>query len=232
MAMHLAFFSCLADESLLGREKKVTHPIVSSVLYLTGAKHGSSETAKAGATIVCNQTAASQEVASKAWVSHPKDNSFMMFPGNLLHGVLPCTGPEKPKEHSDKGLEDNRLTFMVGFWTRNVAEGMGEHRKLYGPCGPLPPASDEHSWVMECQRGYETTDDIKDVPSIKNASEITSHVLPWTSPAWEEFKSKTKSRSNKDPPPLIAPKGLDHRYFVLNAPHCFSQSLFDEEDCF
>lgn len=86
---------------------------------------------------------------------------------------------------------------------------------------------------MECQSGYETAKDTKDdVSTSKNATEITSHVLPCTSPAWEEFKSKTKPRSDKDPPPLMAPKGLDHRYFVLNAPHCFSQSLFDNEDTF
>ena len=218
------------DESLLGREKKVTHPIVSSVLYLSGAKQGTDEKARAGATIVCNQTPDTKELPTKAWVSHPKDNSFMTFPGNLLHGVLPCTGPEKPKTTSEyKRPENNRLTFMVGFWTRNVAEGMGEHRELYGPCGPLPPAVREHSWVIECQNGYES---VNGSAGVKSSADITSHVLPCTSPAWEEIKSTAESGSNKVSPPLIVPKGLDHRYFVSNAPHCFNESLFENEDCF
>lgn len=219
------------DESLLGREKKVTHPIVSSVLYLSGAKGNTNETAKAGATIVFNQTPDSKAISTKAWVSHPKDNSFMIFPGNLLHGVLPCTGPREPKTTAEYARpENNRLTFMVGFWTRNVAEGMGEHRELYGPCGPLPPPTDAHSWVKECQLGYKPAEDDKTEPTREEQTDVTSHFLPSASPAWEEFKSNTRTQG--EPPVLVVPKGLDHRYFVLNAPHCFGDSLFENEDCF
>ena len=221
------------DESLLGREKKVTHPIVSSVLYLTGAKHDTAETAKAGATIVCNQTPDSTDIASKAWVSHPKDNSFMTFPGNLLHGVLPCLGPEKPKAASEyEKSENNRLTFMVGFWTRNVAEGMGDNRELYGPCGPLPPATDEHSWVIDCQKGYRQSEREKIISKSETRTDIISRILPCTSPAWEEFKSYSSSNKDSTTPVLEVPRGLDHRYFVLNAPHCFTESLYENEDCF
>ena len=221
------------DESLLGREKKVTHPIVSSVLYLTGAKHGTAETAKAGATIVCNQTPDSKEVASKAWVSHPNDNSFMTFPGNLLHGVLPCLGPEKPKAASEyEKSENNRLTFMVGFWTRNVAEGMADDRELYGPCGPLPPSTDEHSWVTECQKGYKESDRESIITKNESRLDITGRALPCTSPAWEQFKSQSSSEVDSTTPILEVPRGLDHRYFVLNAPHCFTESLYENEDCF
>eukprot|EP00956_Cyclotella_meneghiniana_P008173 scaffold10872_cov66-Cyclotella_meneghiniana.AAC.6 len=217
------------DESLLGREKKVTHPIVSSVLYLSGANQMTEETAKAGATVVFNQTPKSKAVASKAWVSHPKDNSFMVFPGNLLHGVLPCTGPKKPITPSDyEKPENNRLTFMVGFWTRNVAEEITEHRELYSPCGPMPPATKEHSWVIQCQQGYKEDKN----PNSVQRTDLTGDCLPCTSPAWEEFKNNAQAGHSKGPPLLVVPKGLDHRYFVLDAPNCFTDSLFDNEDCF
>ena len=70
------------DESLLAREKKVSHPVVSSVLYLTGAERDKeTNSASAGPTIVFDQTPDSTTVASKAWISKPQDNSFMIFPG-------------------------------------------------------------------------------------------------------------------------------------------------------
>ena len=217
------------DESLLGREKKVTHPIVSTVLYLSGANQKTGETAKAGATVVFNQTPESKQVASKAWVSHPKDNSFMVFPGNLLHGVLPCIGQKKPKAPIEyEQPENNRLTFMVGFWTRNVAEEFTEHRELYSPCGRMPPATNEHSWVIQCQQGYEEAIN----PCSIVRTDLTGDFLPCTSPAWEEFETNAQAGHSKGSPLLVVPKGLDHRYFVLDAPHCFTDSLFDNEDCF
>ncbi|KAL3797092.1 hypothetical protein HJC23_000430 [Cyclotella cryptica] len=228
------------DESLLGREKKVTHPIVSSVLYLTGGTEDTegTDSPKAGATIVFDQTPDSKEVASKAWVCHPKDNAFMNFPGNMLHGVLPCTGGRVPKKNEeDVILSHNRLTFMVGFWTRNVTEGMGEHRTLYGPCGPLPPTTEEHSWVKESQMGYDESAELETRKTTKCDRMSTSYeVLPYTSPAWDEFVkmegNKASIAATSSSPTLDVPKGLDHRYFVLNAPHCFSDSLFQNEDCF
>ncbi|KAL7541322.1 hypothetical protein ACHAXR_010810 [Thalassiosira sp. AJA248-18] len=219
------------DESLLGREKRVTHPIISSVMYLTGAKDSTS----AGSTIVFDQTPDSTDVASKAWISHPRNNAFMTFPGNLLHGVLPCasgTGNEEgvgTSGSSDNNEENHRLTFMVGFWTRDVTKGMGE-RQLYSPCGPLPPATSDHSWVIESQRGYNDSKQ-QNYKNGGNAaknhqSDLTFDILPSASPAWEQFQSATLGST------LTIPKGLDHRFFVLNAPHCFSDSLFEKEDCF
>jgi len=239
------------DESLLGREKKVTHPIISSVLYLTGCKRNGTDgttptdAAVAGSTIVFDQTPSSQEVAPQAWVSHPRDNSFMNFPGNLLHGVLPCAGGRGIADQNgnkdgnlskDKEEEVNRLTFMVGFWTRNVAEGMGE-RDLYTPCGPLPPATSEHSWVIESQVGYSSNDakeDKKEQTQQQQQQQNVFDMLPSVSPAWDKLDGKAiKSPiTTSDGPALTIPKGLDHRFFVWNAPHCFSESLYDKEDCF
>jgi hypothetical protein len=227
------------DESLLEREKRVTHPIISSVLYLTGAGRegwqGGSGGGSAGSTIVFDQTPESTDVASKAWISHPRDNSFMAFPGNLLHGVLPCSGTRCVKSLADAGAGagsddhgatiNHRLTFMVGFWTRDVTEEMDNDRELYTPCGQLPPPS-EHSWVMQSQKGYGSTD-VKTRPARKimddNYKEYDD--LPPVSPAWERIIC---SEGGNNDSALIIPKGLDHRFFVRNAPHCFSESLHEK----
>ena len=235
------------DESLLGKEKKVTHPIVSSILYLTGANPASSSSSTAGSTIVFDQTPNSKEVASQVWIGHAQDNACMHFPGNLLHGVLPCAGGGgEGKGSTTNASKNNRLTFMVGFWTRNVPEGMGDDRQLYGPCGPLPPATPEHSWVIDCQRGYTVHNTgSRASHAIQDRGEqqkgIIQEILPCASPAWEEINTKKKHESNSNTcnqvplssaPPLIIPKELDHRYFVSNAPHCFSESMFDKGGCF
>jgi len=263
------------DESLLGNAGKVTHPVISSVLYLTGGgggKHDEENDAStteneakeggvvAGSTIVFDQTPASEEVASQAWIGHARDNAFLNFPGNLLHGVLPCAGgreeedddkkregdgevdvknEDKKKSGSKDDTGPHRLTFMVGFWTRNVPEGMGDDRKLYGPCGPLPPATNEHSWVVDCREGYpirpseNNGDSAKDV-WLKN---VSHEKLPWTSPAWEVINQNQDDNAEGDvvastSSSLVIPKGLDHRYFVLDAPDCFAESLFDKDETF
>jgi hypothetical protein len=142
----------------------------------------------------------------------------------LLHGVLPCIGGG-----SDDGdvASIHRLTLMVGFWTRDVTEAMGE-RELYTTCGPMPPATSEHSWVVQARRGYgedksklKNKDHQSGMRADRRGESLTYDVLPSTSPAWEEFS--TDGTSN-----LTIPKGLDHRFFVLNAPRCFSESLYEK----
>ena len=190
------------DESLLAQEGKITHPILSSVLYLTGNPNSSSN--PAGATIVLDQTPDSSRVADCAWKSVAIDNRFMVFPGNKLHGVLPCPGKEEEATNDTVATEtetftwnekiandpdkpvNHRLTFMVGFWTRRVPDKMKE-RRLYGPCGPLPPATEEHSWVTEIQQGYpKATNGDNDA---LDASKLEVMSLPKVSPAWEDIST-------------------------------------------
>jgi hypothetical protein len=174
------------DEVLLSQEGLVTHPIVSSILYLTGGSksqpQGGSGGGVGGATVIFDQSPDSDRVADFAWLSPPVDNSFVVFPGNLLHGVLPCRGSksilqiESSHEYNKNSkitvenlihrlqniwINDNdtldsstphRLTLLVGFWTRGVPDRM-KNRKLYGPCGPLPEP-DTACWVKDIQKGY------------------------------------------------------------------------------
>lgn len=204
------------DESLLNETGKVTHPVISSILYLTGSNVKS--TSAAGSTIVFNQTPDSTQNANKVWVSPPKDKHYMIFPGNLLHGVLPCTVHDQKHEEKEASLE--RLTLMVGFWTRNVPEAMKD-RQLYGPCGPIPPENDEHSWVKQIKNGYP-----RHIPNTvsTNTYEIHSTELICVAPAWESIQITQT--------PLVSqvPYGLDHRYFVKNAPRCFRESMFSPHE--
>jgi hypothetical protein len=196
------------DEWLLNSKHEVSHPIVSSVLYLTGGGVG------AGSTIVFDQTPDSKENAKQVWLSEPKNNHFMNFPGNLLHGVLPCVGGSSREE-----TDTNRLTLMVGFWTRDVTKGM-KNRKLYGPCGPLPPATEEHSWVLEAQMKVNQS----------SSNEVEATTLKVAVPAWETI-DYSYDRDKKRSASLEVPTSLDHQYFVRNAPECFTTKLFSRDDC-
>ena len=76
----------------------VRNPILSTILYLTGDAGGPS--------LVTNQTLAGTELASKGWLSHPKEARLVAFDGRVLHGVIPGKG---------QGNE-RRITLMFAFW--------------------------------------------------------------------------------------------------------------------
>eukprot|EP00122_Pirum_gemmata_P000659 Pgem_evm1s584 len=62
-----------------------------------------------GPTLMTNQTLKGERLATKGWLSYPKTNRYVMFDGNVLHGVIP-----------GKGYKDNcdarRMTLMAAFW--------------------------------------------------------------------------------------------------------------------
>jgi hypothetical protein len=234
------------DESLLAQDGKVTHPILSSVLYLTGGSGSMDDPSPGGTTIILNQTPHSMEVANHCWQGNPVDNSFLLFQGDRLHGVLPCPGTSTEEseiqEHATlselwndwKSPEINnskkisRLTFMVGFWTRNVPATMKE-RHLYGPCGPLPPSTSEHTWIQEISQGY-SGDGNSARKSEPSAATITPSALPQVSPAWQSIEPITTTDSDDDDQAVLhVPKSIDHRFFVKGAPRCFYDSLFEKD---
>ena len=209
------------DETLLAQDNQITHPIISSVLYLSSSTHSIDA---AGSTIVFHQNPHSKVVGDKAWISAAMDNSFMAFPGNALHGVLPCRGTTEHQQHQEK---QHRLTFMVGFWTRKVPDRM-KNRHLYGPCGPLPPSSKVNSWVQEIEKGYMKKNYFQE--NMQNKIKTIS--LPVATPCWEVIPYNEDKNDNQDELTLELPKGLDHRFFVHDAPICFKQSLFQKENMF
>jgi len=205
------------DEAMLASEQEVTHPIVSSVLYLTGNDNKNKTTA--GPTIIFNQTPDSKEVAQNAWISKARDKRFMVFPGNCLHGVLPCTGNPGTRDHPK-----DRLTLMVGFWTRRVPEKMLD-RHLYGPCGKIPEPSEEHTWVVGIQEGYGNAKESECNTTNSQTENIQpkAELLPQISPAWEDISKEVGEEKFRK---LDIPSSLDHKFFVKSAPFCFTNSLF------
>lgn len=195
------------DDCFLTESQEICHPLVSSVLYLTG-----NETS--GSTIVMDQTPESDCVADTCWRSDPCPNSYMAFNGNLLHGVLPCQG-------RSNDTKQHRLTFMIGFKTRRVPD-QRKKDDLYGPCGPLPPNTE--AWVKEIERGYETPSS----SHFPRQGSIEVQELPRASPAWERIHQNQKSVDDKSP--LQLPRALDHDFFVNGAPNCFRLKLFDKDE--
>lgn len=243
------------DEATLNKTGQIHHPVLSSVLYLTG------DPESAGATIVLDQTPDATTNATRCWRNVPVPNSLLMFPGNLLHGVLPCRGQcdiaangtdgssssaessplpnvselnwlSTTTESNDDAPEKvpHRLTFLVGFWTRRVPDLV--ETRLYGPCGPLPPAS-EYKWVEQLCEGYGSN---AATTSRQAAHEVPRHAsVPCITPAWETVNHDPPegdgSKKNATSILLPIPTGmLDHRYFVKDAPRCFYDALFDEDD--
>jgi hypothetical protein len=243
------------DEALLSQSQQITHPIASCVLYLTGGEKDENDDTGTGdgggSTIVLDQTPESTEVAQVAWKAVPRDNQVLVFPGNLLHGVLPCPGKQpnvavtednpktettpdvnslwkaEPKNEGKDLPNKHRLTLLIGFWTRRVPDQMKQQR-LYGPCGPLPPASEEHSWVQAITKGYGRKSIKKDSRSVerKAAIQLVSTPIARVSPVWEKLQPEMKN----DSPPLQIPKAIDHRFFVTGAPQCFRDALFEGDE--
>ncbi len=122
---------------------------------------------------------------------------------------------------------------MVGSWTRRVPDKMKSQR-LYGPCGPMPPCTDEHTWVQEISKGYPKSGGKKSKKSNKAAPTKTIVddanfkvvPIPKITPTWEAFRST----ASQDEPPLMIPRGIDHRFFVHSGSMCFRESLFERDE--
>jgi len=233
---------------------RVHHPIVSSVLHLTCDD-------KSGPTIILDQTPGSTELPSVCWRSVPRNNTFMIFPGDLLHGVLPSGGTgatvESQSRNDDNGKmlaasstvelpigewltppssfgqhhQSRRLTFMVGFKTRSVPDQRSGKSTMYGPCAPLPPATEE--WVRDVQIGYsnEKTSSQSNKESngeTPRCAVFSMQDLPCVSPAWECTLQTSRPRDESGP--LLQLPAIDQRFFVKGAPACFGSSLFENDD--
>jgi len=243
------------DEALLAQDQTITHPAFSSVLYLTGGSGGG------GATVLLDQTPDSKENAASAWLARPVDNSFMTFPGNLLHGVLPCPGTT-----SDKGKGTISTTAAIGTMTddemfttlsslledsllSDEEEATPSHRLTFmvgfwtrrvpdrmkerNLYGPCGPLPpiEGTTWVQEIHKGY-TDNNGSSNSEDDRCHDITPMTLPYVTPAWEEINQQQDvMKSLENSPPLEFARAIDHRFFVPNAPVCFRDSLFEKDEC-
>jgi hypothetical protein len=231
------------DEALLEQDGTVKTPIAATVTYLTLDE----DQVSYGATLLFDQTPQSKTNAEQAYICYPQSRSLLVFPGDLLHGVLPCTSPHHPDEYktidnddssSSAGTELQRLTFMVNFWDYRIPDRI-TNRQLYGPSGPMPAAAtNDHTWVQDICRGYPRTiplpssDTIPVPPPSRNG-------LVAVSPAWDTISSSgTTSQdvigadewSVSLPSPLTLPASgtIQQRFFVTNAPDYFHSTLLEK----
>lgn len=119
------------------REKNIVHPIFSSVTYLCGESQG-------GPTLVLDQRVEDTKSGNVCALVFPHNDSFMMFPGDRLHGVLPTTPIKDLKTNRTKRSKQmyetkQRTTLMVGFWAQDVTKSHRRAKKeKFGPCCMFP----------------------------------------------------------------------------------------------
>lgn len=91
------------EEGILETRGEIVHPAVSSVIYLSDSNTSPPEQQQqegqrqqqgadvdaAGPTLVLDQRVHDDELATRAWLSHPVQGAMLTFPGDRLHGVLP-----------------------------------------------------------------------------------------------------------------------------------------------
>ena len=200
------------EEGILYRECAVVHPVVSSVLYLSG-------TAAAGPTVVLDQRYGDAQPARSAHVSHPKENHVLFFPGDRLHGVCPAAPPpadaarrapragRAPPLHSAATLP-RRVTLMIGFWTRDVYAAVP--RAPYSACGPTPRASRHCTWPSLLALDAAGPEDAEPPPPPKR------HGVPQVSPAWEALppRDAADAWAKAGRPPLTVPDERNNHFFV------------------
>ena len=113
------------------RPKKVLHPLLGTVLYLSVSGVG-------GPTMVTDQTLGGS-LAKEGWLVFPEENRLLLYPGHYLHGVVPGRGPTPDSNR-------RRVTFMVSFWKEKVGGKAGMKGDAPCSCRPFPGRESRFSW--------------------------------------------------------------------------------------
>ena len=232
------------EENTLEIKRKIVHPRVSSVIYLSPSSNKNG-----GCTVVFDQTLEENKnkkpEATSAYVCKPSEGGFLVFDGRKIHGVLPSnplsptnttgTTPTNRINQNDlkrrkitvpflrKVEQKQRLTLMIGFWTENVVK-TGK-RSTLGPCGPVPSVGTRtNSWPSVLKSSYysELTSEERDKDfenGLKNMKEIP---VKSVYPAWENIDNDTrctgavnKSRNVRNSiTDLEIPEEIDQRFFL------------------
>lgn len=96
------------DEGIASDQHYLVHPEYSSVFYLTNT---------GGGTLILDQWSPegngyTPEVPKEAELIFPERNKYLLFNGELLHGVIP--GEDAPGT--------KRVTFLINYWSAKPAE--------------------------------------------------------------------------------------------------------------
>lgn len=206
------------EETTVERTGRIVHPIISSVTYLSGGGHG-------GPTLLIDQRVDESEARGAA-LAYPQDNSFMMFPGDRLHGVLPGTEydpsffvRQRKRRRCQKSARrrpvKNRLTLMVGFWGTDADVKFKQRRRRLGPCSPFPRVTRNCQWPSDFDvakvRASAATATEKRNERNHTFRRLPVRVVP--NPIWESISQETTSLTI-DEACRTVPDSIDQRFFV------------------
>jgi len=217
------------EEGTLQRLGQIDHPAVTAVCYLKG---------KGDPTVVFNQSVFDEDPTEEAYVSHPVEDSVLIYPGDKLHCVCPSSPKDKDKKISDNEDETalpQRVTLMVAFWDHDISK-QGGKRKPLGACAPTPRASRGCEWprLLDISSLNESDRSTVDPKNVKR-----SGVTKVSSP-WEDIRDSTsikktgglKRKELEDPwrGALIIPEERNQRFFVKGMTE-FKEHLDAAADC-
>ena len=179
------------EEASLNNDRQIHHPALSSVLYVSVLPN-------ADPTVILDQKVGGGP-AKKGFIVPPAQGSFLLFPGDLLHGVLPSALPN-PNRHQ-------RITLMVGFWTRKISK-----LPELGPCGSLPAVTATCQWPNVLQeKSLEKSEDAElSTATCEECGEkenIPCKIVEVAAP-WEQIEMDTTEKL------LEVPEELDQRFYV------------------
>ena len=199
------------------RSGKIVHPLFSSVTYLCGEQQG-------GPTLVLDQRVEDKSSGNVSALVFPRDDSFMIFPGNRLHGVLPTTTTTTTNHRSRKrqrtsekksstttSTTKQRTTLMVGFWAQDVTKSQRTRKEKFGPCCTFPRCTRNVTWPSAFQLSHEMR------LSCQKDRKYDSDMIPIrtvSGKVWERILSVNEKKKNKDFALLEIPDDLDQRFFV------------------
>ncbi|KAG8466731.1 hypothetical protein KFE25_008110 [Diacronema lutheri] len=121
------------EEGVMEASGRVLHPLVSSVVYLSGS-------AKSGPTIVLDERLDAGQLARRCWLAHPRTRALLTFDGALLHGVLPVDGPVG---------DEHRLTLLVAWYGEDARRASSRRRSALRPQGAVPRVSRRTTWPLD-----------------------------------------------------------------------------------
>jgi hypothetical protein len=129
------------DMALEKRTGRTVHPLQSSILYLN--RFPSSPTVILDQVLSRDRKSLSPPVAKSGRAVPPVPNQYVVYPGNLYHGVMAGQAARTRAAHPGKAGKSRRmrLTLLINYWGRR----------------PLPPICRDYDGTVyrALQKGYQ-----------------------------------------------------------------------------